>query len=161
MTNDLTFPVETIAQALRITPTRCRQLQREGVLPKPVDKGKWDLIACVHAYLDWKLQGSEQEPKENEKPDYWKEKTRLTKAQAEKEELAIAQRKGELVESAEVVRAWANLVMACRAKLLSLPTKLAYELASESNPNVCLDLLTSAIDEALQELSQIEVEDHE
>ena len=57
-----------------------------------------------------------------------------------------------LVDAEEVALAWKGYVLRCRAKLLSLPTKLALELASLNTESEIQQILEKTIDEALQEL---------
>jgi len=152
---DIVVTPEVLAKFLRVNTSRVHQLAREGTIPKPKSgRANWDLMACIHAYWDYKEQaGGKPESKD---ADYWNEKTRLTKAQADREELAVAEKKGQLVDAAEIIQEYSNCVLACRAKLLSMPTKLAYELIQINNPNIIQNKLEQAIDEALLELSSEE-----
>ena len=147
-------PAHVLAIALGKATSRVDQLKRDGIIPAPKVKGQWDLIACLAAYIKH-IESAQKQEKAEGNADYWAEKTRLTKAQATKEELAIAEKEGRLVDAEQVQKVWADLIVNCKSKLLSLPTKLAYEVAAESNPNIVLEMLTSAVYEALQELSEI------
>ena len=71
---------------------------------------------------------------------------RIKKLEADKAE-------GLLVDAEEVLQAWNSYILRCRAKLLSLPTKLALELAGIEQPEIIQERLTKVIDEALAELS--------
>lgn len=157
--NPVFVPPEELAIALNISVSRIHQLRREGVLPTPERAGSWDLIATTRAYIKHRLQpekiAKEKATSEGNTEDYWKEKTRLTRLQADKEALAIAEKEGRLVDAEQVQQQWADLIVNCKSRLLMMPTKLAYEIAAESNPNVCLDMLTKAVYEALDELSQM------
>jgi phage terminase Nu1 subunit (DNA packaging protein) len=152
---DIVVTPDVLAKFLRVNTSRVHQLAREGTIPKPKSgRANWDLMACVHAYWDYKEQaGGKPESKDAE---YWNEKTRLTKAQADKEELMVSEKKGELVDAVEIIQEYSNYVLACRAKLLSMPTKLAYELIEINNPNIIQNKLEQAIDEALLELASEE-----
>ena len=57
-----------------------------------------------------------------------------------------------MVDGEEVALTWKGYVLRCRAKLLSLPTKLALELASLNTESDIQQILEKTIDEALQEL---------
>lgn len=61
-----------------------------------------------------------------------------------------------VVDAEEVGAAWKNYVLRCRAKLLSLPNKLALELAGIDNEAQIKQILQKTIDEALAELTNIE-----
>ncbi len=82
------------------------------------------------------------------------EKARLTKAQADSTELKLAQQRGELLDAKSVQAEWEEYIMACRAKLLSLPSKLAAIITHETEPTLVQATLQDAIHEALSELSQ-------
>ncbi|MEA5529029.1 hypothetical protein VB638_05395 [Dolichospermum sp. UHCC 0684] len=151
MQTDYIVPAEVLSAAIGIDKSRIYQLQRDGILPEPRRKGEWDLVGCVQAYLAYKLQFNQQ-TKDSSQADLTAEKTRLTKAQADVQELLIAEKNGILINSEEAKQGWSKLVMSCRSKLLGLPTRLAFEVAAESNPTVVQELLTEAVYEALSEL---------
>jgi len=101
---------------------------------------------------------------------YWAEKTfgtggaeshptqreRLAAAQAEKVEAENRVRRGELVEIEQTATVWDDVVIATRAKMLSLPSKLAPQLVRQSDPNVIARALSDEIDHALAELAREE-----
>jgi len=53
------------------------------------------------------------------------EKERLTRLQADAQELKNAQIRGEMVEIAEVERQWQNILRVVRSGLLALPSRVA------------------------------------
>ena len=75
-------------------------------------------------------------------------------AEAELVELELEKEKGSLVPVKDIQRQWANLVLSCKTKLLSIPTKLAPIMATENDINVCKNILDKSINEALSELSK-------
>lgn len=99
---------------------------------------------------------------------YWAERTfgtggaeshptqreRLAAAQAEKVEAENRVRRGELVEIEQTAQGWDDIVLATRAKLLSLPTKLAPQLVRQSDPNAISRAIADEIDHALAELAR-------
>lgn len=151
---DIVVTAEVLAKFLRVNTSRVHQMAREGIIPKPKSGRAWDLMSCLHAYLDYKGKSGSKDA------EYWDEKTRLTKAQADKEELAVFEKKGQLVDAAEIIQEYSGFVLACRAKLLSMPTKLAYELIEIDNPNIIQNKLEQAIDEALLDLASEEFIDN-
>ena len=46
------YPVKTIASILNLTERRVQQLAHEGIIPK-AERGKYDLIGCVRAYIKY------------------------------------------------------------------------------------------------------------
>lgn len=89
-----------------------------------------------------------------------REKTRLTRAQADVQETKLAELKGRLVDAERVRKAWADYVLACRAKLLSLPTRIAPLVAAAAGVDACRDLLESEVAAALTELAREGLPEH-
>jgi hypothetical protein len=58
-----------------------------------------------------------------------------------------------LVEADEVRRTWLEMIAAARAKLLSVPTKVAPQAIAMSNAGEVEQLIKTFIYEALEELS--------
>jgi hypothetical protein len=124
------------------------RLSSEGVLPRPEVTGQWPLLKCTNAYISH-LKSSAKSS------DLLSAKIELTQQQARSKQLENDALEGTLVSRADAEKAMGDLILNCRAKLLALPKKLAFELASEPNPNICLQMLEDAIYEALLELSQM------
>jgi len=118
-----------------------------------------DIVKSIIAHLRKQIEEKEQE---SDKKDYFAEKKRLTSAQADKIELENEVRQGQLLEASECERTWSGLIGNSRAKLLSIPSKLAPELAIISDPIAVENKLKSVIYEVLWELSKdFEVESRE
>lgn len=113
---------ETAAKLLNLTPRRVQQLAKEQIIPK-AERGKYELVRIVPAYIKY-LQdrsiGQDAAP-----TDYHSEKTRLTRAQAEKAEIESLALRGRLVPVDEVKASWSEMVAAARAKLLAMPQRIA------------------------------------
>ena len=75
------------------------------------------------------------------------------KAIAKIKNLEAEQKEGTLVIAEEVLNAWANLIQACKAKLIAVPSKLALELSGMDDPEAIQERLQEEIDTALTELS--------
>jgi len=90
--------------------------------------------------------------------DYDTERTRKMKADADMAEIALARAKGELCVTADVIKAWENVLHACKAKLLSMPSKVSPVLANETEISQVKHLLEEAIRETLAELSNYQPE---
>jgi phage terminase Nu1 subunit (DNA packaging protein) len=71
---------------------------------------------------------------------------RLVAARADKVELEVQSKKGELVSVKDTEKKWAAMVIGFRNKMLTIPTALAPELSSMDSP-------AEIIHEALSELS--------
>jgi hypothetical protein len=117
------------------------RLVEEGVIPK-AGNGEYVLGDITEAY--WKsrfdTEGLEAE------------QTRLTKAKADLAELDLAEQRGEVHRASAVMRVWADNVMNAKTRILSIPTKLAPELAGKELQEIQTKLKTE-ISEALNELA--------
>ena len=92
--------------------------------------------------------------------DYDAARTRKMNADAEIAEMELAQLRLKLCNTEDVIKAWADVLNACRAKMLSLPTKLAPIIATEDDAAVIKQMLEAQIYEALNELSNYNPEIH-
>lgn len=86
---------------------------------------------------------------------YEVEKARLTKAQANHEEIKVQILKGEVIPSDVVERVQGGMVSAFRARSLSIPTKAAPQLVGLDEVE-CEAALMDYVHEALEELSDFD-----
>jgi phage terminase Nu1 subunit (DNA packaging protein) len=84
---------------------------------------------------------------------YEVERTRLTKAQADKTELEVQELRGILVRVPAAAEHWRGMVARARAKLLSLPSRIAAAIATPEKVAQCQDLAQGLVYEALAELA--------
>lgn len=91
--------------------------------------------------------------------NYEAERARLTKAQANHEELKVEVLKGELIKSEVVERVQGGMVSAFRSRCLSIPTKAAPQLVGREEVDIEA-ALTDYIYEALEELSDFDPRDY-
>lgn len=148
-----TASVDTLAKLLDMTPRRVQQLANEKIIPKPQARGQYEIVPCVVGYIKH-LKGMLN----GEAGDLASEKTRLTRAQAEKTEIETARMKAELVSLAEAERGWAALVGAFRAKLLTLPPRAATAVSNKAERDT-ERILNDMVCEALAELSNWKPDD--
>lgn len=150
-----TASVDTLAKLLDMTPRRVQQLANEKIIPKPKDRGQYEIVPCVVGYIKH-IKGMLN----GEAGDLASEKTRLTRAQAEKTEIETARMKGELVSLADAERAWSALVGAFRAKMLTLPPRAATAVSNKAERDT-ERILNDMVFEALAELSNWKPDDEE
>jgi len=146
------LPAATLASLFNLTEQRIHQLAREGVIPR--ENGKYELVSAVQGYIKL-LQ--DRAGGRTERRDVHSERSRLTRAQAERAELEVAALHRSLLPFDEVVAAWEQLVAAFRARCLALPSKLAPRLTVIHDRRKIQDALTAEIREALQELSRFDL----
>lgn len=84
--------------------------------------------------------------------DLDRERARLTRAQADNEEIKKRTAERELLPRDECVRAWSALVAAARARILGTPARLVQRWPDM--PRECRDELDELLREALDELSR-------
>lgn len=142
-----------MAAVIGVTARRLDQLAKEGRLHK-LPNGCFNLVETVQAWIRW-----EHEKAKGDGPKTLEEaKIRLTTAQAEKTELEVGALLGELHPAASVEAVWSDMIGAFKARIMSIPTKLAPLLAGRKNPNEIQSILKGATNEALQELSEYDPE---
>lgn len=81
------------------------------------------------------------------------EKTRLTRAQADKTELEVAELAGDLCRTDEVTTAWGDKNAAARAKFLGFPAKIAQRIAPPERIAEVQKLAQEVVYEVLLELA--------
>ena len=149
-----TFPLDTISKLLLLTPRRVNQLVNEGILPR-AERGRYELVPVVQAYIKYLR---EKAVRGDISDDYANHRTRLLKARADMAEMEQAQLMDQLIPAADVEKAWGEVLAACRARLLNLPTKVAPEVFAADNLVHVKALLKQSVYEALNELSSVHVE---
>jgi len=145
------YPVETIASLLDLTVRRVQQLVKEGILPKPTERNKYDLVACVRAYVRY-LRGGEIES------DSHTQKTRLLKARAAKAEIEVQVMSGELLRFEDVEIVWMSVTGSIRSRLLSLPGKAAHAVLPLTTYQETEEELRGFVNELLTELATNDAE---
>lgn len=82
------------------------------------------------------------------------ERARLARAQAEKVELDLREKRGELVSTREVEQEYFALLREHRNALLSIPGRVAADAHSASSLQACERILRDAIHETLERLTE-------
>jgi phage terminase Nu1 subunit (DNA packaging protein) len=144
--------VEKVARALNIGVRRVQQLVAEG-MPRP-EKGKYDVGLCLMWYVRYLQKALERReiPQDAIGASLRQERQRLVKAQADREELELGARRGELVPATVYEQEVGVIFTVLRQRLLTLPARLAPHLEGE-NRTVVKARLDKAIREALTALA--------
>ena len=106
-----------LSNALGLTDRRVQELESEGVIKK-LERNKWDLTACIDAYLDYKLKLATQSFELSEA------RAKKELADAELKELRLAKEKGEVIAIDRLEKDLSDIAAAVSNKLYSLPNKL-------------------------------------
>lgn len=144
--------IAAIAERLRLTPRRIQQLAGEG-LPR-VTRGKYD----VDAVLDWYIarlerQLARQTDEDGELAKREKEEMRLLSARADLNELDLASKRRELVSIADVEKQMTDLVITTKARILTVPARVAPELLGEQSRVMLQAKIEKSLKEALSHLA--------
>lgn len=138
-------PRSELAFTLSLSETRIAELVKSGVLPQPQGRGKFDLGGSVRAYLQYtrtRTRGTLAE-----------EKTRLTKAKADREELNLAVRSKELIEVSTVEKVVFEKGRQIRDALQSIPDRIAGIVSAEGDQIKNHATLSREIHQALEALT--------
>ena len=74
--------------------------------------------------------------------------------QADKAEMEVMELAGDLVRVDDVLEDWESILMDCKGKLLSIPSKLATLVADIDDPAEAQELIEDQLREALGELAE-------
>jgi terminase small subunit / prophage DNA-packing protein len=88
-----------------------------------------------------------------DKIDIEEAKRRKIAAEAALAEVELAITQGKLIPADQIEKAWSEMIMACRSKLLSIPTKASPEVFAAENLTEVKVILKQSINEAINELS--------
>lgn len=143
--------IGTTAHVLDISRTELTRLEELGVLQRTGRKDDlpFDLVECVHNYIDHLKGLSEAEPIDH--------KGRLDRAKADKAEMEVINLRGQLLDRDSVVFVVNNAFTIVKTRLLGIPIKMAQILAVSDDPNVIREELSREIREALEELAAREI----
>jgi phage terminase Nu1 subunit (DNA packaging protein) len=109
--------------------------------------------------IRWRLN-RDQDEDGDDRLNPAQEKARLDKAKADHEELKVDRLRGTLLLADAVEDAWVGMVMAARAKMDAMPSKLAARLAAEKDPMKVEQILREELDIARQELADYDPKLH-
>lgn len=145
-----------LAQCLGISTRQVRNLRQDGMFQQAAGTRGYSIEKCVQEYIDFKINAELGRSASISKE----------KIQAEHEEvkrqisvLKLRKLRRELHEAADVEAFLSDMLIQFKNRLLSLPTKMAMEIAGETDVNQIIDTLTKDIYEALDELSEYDPDD--
>jgi phage terminase Nu1 subunit (DNA packaging protein) len=148
LTDTPTFKSDVIAKLCGLSDIHLRRLVKDGILSKPQRRGAWP-ISMVTEYIEYLRDISTTGTM-----DARAHKLRLLIAQADKAEMEIAEKQGEVVDVAQVGKIWGGLVDTVKKKVLAMGPKLGPLVANESKPVVCRDIIDKVAHDALTEISE-------
>ncbi|MBO5155283.1 MAG: hypothetical protein J6C00_13165 [Eubacterium sp.] len=144
-----------LADMLGIKQTTVRHLASSGVMPR-VTNGRYKMRDCVHNYvMQLRIQSKNPESGSNgEKPELRDMQARHEAIKLQMSDMQLKLMQGKLHKSEDVEKVMTNMLASMRAKLLSLPSRVAPRVAETSDPTEVMTILQADIYDALHELSE-------
>lgn len=139
------YTSKAIAGYLDLTERRVRQMRDAGIIEEKAP-GLYDLKPTVVRYLRY-LRGDGAHDNLNA------ERAKLTAVKRERAEMELQEAKGELHRGEDIERALSTMLLNFRARIMTMPAKLAPDLAVMTDKSEIYDRLKKETDEALEELS--------
>lgn len=145
-----------LAKILGCTERHLTNLQNEGIpVEKKRSRGKSNDYDTAKV-IAWLMQ---RERDAITKMDA--AKLRLVEAQAELEELKVAEKKEELIPIDKMKLMWAGVLGTFRQRIQSLPSRLTPRIVIERDPKKIEKIIKDGCTEALNELAMYDPETHE
>jgi phage terminase Nu1 subunit (DNA packaging protein) len=120
-----------VARLFEVDVSYIHQLAKEG-MPQ-VKRGQYELGACMLWYIKYlqkklKARRPEGDQRANTERD---ERLKLLQAEAELKQLELARERGEFAAIADFEKSITEMVVATKARILALPSRLAPQLVGE------------------------------
>ncbi len=137
-----------IAKHLNLSTRQVRELQAAGVFPKgaTLDEARISYIRRLREQAAGRSATNGL--------DLASERARLAKAQADRLEIELTAKRGDLISLTEAVKGWSDLVNACRQKMLTLPVRASNAIPDITDRSGAERIITGMVYEALAELSR-------
>ncbi len=137
-----------IAKHLDLSTRQIRELQSAGVFPKGAT-----LDEARIAYIR-RLREQAAGRSATNGLDLASERARLAKMQADKLEIELTAKRGDLISLDEAAKGWSELVNAFRQKMLTLPVRASDSIPGIADRSGAERIITGMVHEALSELSR-------
>lgn len=149
---------KTLADLFEVSPARITQLTDDGVLRRyTLDIGKrYNLVESVRGYVRFLRESSRQRaesPLVDEKLDV---EIRLKRAKAQRAEIELKELSGKVYRWEDVRDVMNGYVFEVRSMLMSLPGRLAREVAREMSAEEASVLIRAEVNEVLGGLTHFE-----
>jgi len=155
---ELTFNQREAAECAGVTERTLRHWN-DLLNPPPCTPGRrgkpaaYPAQAFISWLVDFRIAALVEDGDTGAALDLETERTRLTAAQADRQELALQREKGSLIPADLVLSTWQALVANARAKLLHLPTRVAPEVVAATSLPEIQEAVRKLVYEALNELA--------
>lgn len=144
---------ERLSKILGISARTLTEYQKEGMpIEKEGKRGQSNTYDTAKV-IEWLVKRAADSTGEMDKA-----KLRLAIAQANKAELEVEEMQGDLIPLEKMKAMWAGVLATCRARILSMPTRLAPVLINTKDPKKVEKVVRDACHEALNELAAYDPE---
>lgn len=150
---------KALAGLFELTERRIQMLAKEEIIPK-AERGKYPFVASIKGYIKFLRVRAFGGEAAGDGGDITTERTRLYRTNADKAEIELAVMKRESLPANVVHLVWAKQIVAFRAKMLSIPIKMAAELHGIENKKEIEAVAKQFIWEALNELAESDGPDY-
>ncbi|SHN77348.1 hypothetical protein [Desulfitobacterium chlororespirans] len=148
----VTTPV--ISSLFGLTDRRVRQLVEEGIIDR-VKNGSYELAPTVKKYIMYlRACADGKELEKDAEAIYMVEKTKHEAAKREMAEMELAQMRGKMHDAEDVEREMNNMLSAFRAKMITMPSKIAPVLVARTEVPAIQEIIQKEVYEALSDLSE-------
>ena len=145
-TNKIIVNQAAICAALNLSSSQVNKLESDGVISK-TGRNRYDLVRSVSAYIA-RLKGQESDEVSGG-GDYYAERARLTKAQADERELKVKISEASLIPIETAQRVWCDAAILIRNNMLALPSKLSHVLCDITDKSVISEEIRKEVIHAL------------
>lgn len=152
---DLTVSTTELSTVLGLSLRRVQQLIQDGIIPKE-SKGKFPLCRAVVAYIATVNAKTPSEAVAKVEMDRKTAEARLKAAKARMAELETKELEGKMHRAEDVRAITEDMVFTIRSALLTLPARVALEVAHTDNPAECQTIIRKEVLEILKELARHE-----
>jgi len=133
--------VDKVAAALNVDARRVQQLAKDVLAPAKEKHGQYDLAKCMFLYIRY-LQEAIKHRGQPTDDSVKAQRERLLKLQGDREEIALAKDRGELIPIEVYEEEMSRHIEAVRQRLLLLPANAAPHLEGEDRTTIKLRLET-------------------
>lgn len=155
---DMVVNASFLGRLWGITMRRVQELGAQGVIPKK-DRGRYVLGPACLAYSEYQRMN----PSGGKGFDLTDQRTRLTRFQADNEEMESAKMKGSLVDKEFALEIWQGLLGAFKSKIGSATARMRpiiNNIKTKQDKREANEFLSTLHREALDELSGIQAADY-
>lgn len=146
------YTVKAVAKWLDLSERRVRQLRDDKIITE-YKPGLYDLKTANHQYINYLRKNN---PESESSIDYNAERAKLVRAKRESQELELQLRRKEVHTTEDVEQVMTDTLVRFKTRLMAIPAKLSPILSKKKDQTEIFKMLKTAIDEALEELSDFQ-----